>query len=53
MEAVCTPPHDIPGNPVASYLPKGQGSEILKDLMRRSEAVLRKSSGQPGPRSPR
>ena len=41
LEAVCTPPHDIPGKPVAEFLPKGQGSEILNDLMRRSEAVLK------------
>jgi 2,3-bisphosphoglycerate-independent phosphoglycerate mutase len=44
LQAVCTPPHDIPGKPVADFLPKGQGSEILRDLMRRSEAVL---SGHP------
>ena len=42
LEAVCTPPHDIPGQPVAGYLPKGKGSDVLKDLMRRSEAVLAK-----------
>ncbi len=40
VQATCTPPHDIPGKPVAEFLPKGPGSEILKDLMRRSEAVL-------------
>ena len=40
LEAVCTPPHDISGQPIATYLPKGRGSEILKDLMQRSEAVL-------------
>ena len=39
--AICTPPHDIPSQPVAGRLPKGPGSEILNDLMRRSEAVLR------------
>ena len=39
--ADCTPPHDIPDKPVAEYLPRGQGSEILRDLMERSEAVLR------------
>jgi 2,3-bisphosphoglycerate-independent phosphoglycerate mutase len=41
LEAVCTPPHDIPGKPVTEYLPKGKGSNILNDLMRRSEAVLK------------
>lgn len=41
LEALCTPPHDIPGKPVAGFLPQGKGSEILNDLMRRSEAVLK------------
>jgi 2,3-bisphosphoglycerate-independent phosphoglycerate mutase len=40
LKAVCTPPHDIPGRKIEEYLPKGSGSEILRDLMRRSEAVL-------------
>lgn len=40
VETICTPPHDIPGKPVAGYLPQGKGSEILQDLMHRSEAVL-------------
>lgn len=39
--AVCTPPHDIPGKPIAGYLPRGAGSKILRDLMTRSEAVLK------------
>ena len=38
--ATCTPPHDIPGEPVKEFLPKGPGSEILRDLMARSESVL-------------
>lgn len=41
LKAVCTPPHDIPGQPVSGYLPKGAGSRLLRDLMRHSEAVLR------------
>jgi 2,3-bisphosphoglycerate-independent phosphoglycerate mutase len=41
LEAVCTPPHDIPGKPVKEYLPKGKGSRALLDLMKRSEAVLK------------
>ena len=41
LEAVCTPPHDISGQPIAEYLPKGKGSEILLNLMTRSEAVLK------------
>lgn len=39
--ATCTPPHDIPGQPVRDFLPKGTGSELLLDLMKRSEAVLK------------
>ncbi len=34
------PPHDIPDKPIADYLPKGSGSELLRDLMERSRAVL-------------
>jgi 2,3-bisphosphoglycerate-independent phosphoglycerate mutase len=41
LEAVCTPPHDIPGKPVAGFLPKGAGSTFLRDLMARSEGVLK------------
>jgi 2,3-bisphosphoglycerate-independent phosphoglycerate mutase len=41
LKAECTPPHDIPGKPVAEFLPKGHGSEVLRDLMNRSEPVLR------------
>jgi 2,3-bisphosphoglycerate-independent phosphoglycerate mutase len=41
LQATCTPPHDIPGRPVAQYLPHGPGSEVLRDLMARSEDVLR------------
>jgi len=44
LSAGCTPPHDIPGKPVAGYLPSGPGSERLRELMAASEAVL---SGHP------
>jgi len=40
--ATCTPPHDIPGKPIDQFMPKGQGSDLLRELMKRSEAVLRK-----------
>jgi len=40
LKAVCTPPHDISERPVADYLPHGEGSGLLHDLMKRSEAVL-------------
>jgi len=41
LQADCTPPHDIPGKPVADFLPKGPGSDFIIDLMKKSEAVLR------------
>ncbi len=39
--ANCTPPHDIPGKPIDRFLPTGPGSDLLRGLMKRSEAVLR------------
>ncbi len=39
--ARCTPPHDIPGKPIEEFLPRGQGSDILRKLMKRAEGVLR------------
>ncbi len=39
--ASCTPPHDIPDKPIGEFLPKGEGSDILRELMKCSEAVLR------------
>ena len=41
LEAKCTPPHDIPGQTVKEYLPQGPGSDFLRDLMARSEPLLR------------
>jgi len=38
--ATCTPPHDIPDKPIAEFLPHGTGSDLLRDLMERSKAVL-------------
>jgi len=38
--AACTPPHDIHDKPIDEFLPKGPGSELLRDLMERSQAVL-------------
>jgi len=39
--ATCTPPHDILDKPIAEFLPRGPGSDLLRDLMKRSEAVIR------------
>jgi len=39
--ASCTPPHDIHDKAIAKFFPKGPGSELLRELMIRSELVLR------------
>ncbi|MEM1885145.1 MAG: cofactor-independent phosphoglycerate mutase, partial [Candidatus Jordarchaeales archaeon] len=36
----CTPPHDITGMRVEEYLPRGEGSELLLELMRAAQRVL-------------
>ncbi|RMF94234.1 MAG: cofactor-independent phosphoglycerate mutase [Candidatus Schekmanbacteria bacterium] len=36
-----TPPHDISGQEVINYIPKGEGSELLLGLMQRAFTVLR------------
>ncbi|MBI2328328.1 MAG: cofactor-independent phosphoglycerate mutase [Chloroflexi bacterium] len=41
LRATCTPPHDIPDKPIAEFMPRGPGSDLLRDLMQRSEVVLR------------
>ncbi|MFC1847293.1 cofactor-independent phosphoglycerate mutase [Chloroflexota bacterium] len=41
LSATCIPPHDIPGKLIDQFLPAGQGSDLLRDLMKRSEVVLR------------
>jgi len=40
LDAICTPPHDIPNKPIAEFMPHGPGSDILVDLMERSRYVL-------------
>mgnify|MGYP000067657196 CR=1 FL=1 len=37
----CTPPHDILGEPFERFLPQGEGSELLRELIRWSWEVLR------------
>ncbi|MBI4354143.1 MAG: cofactor-independent phosphoglycerate mutase [Candidatus Omnitrophica bacterium] len=37
----CTPPHDILGKPIESFLPTGPGSEILNRVMRDSVGLLK------------
>lgn len=38
-----TPPHDISGKPIAGYLPKGTGAQLLLDYMERARPVLQRS----------
>jgi 2,3-bisphosphoglycerate-independent phosphoglycerate mutase len=40
IRAECTPPHDILDQSIAKHLPRGQGAEILTDLMKRSRDLL-------------
>ena len=40
LKAVCTPPHEIPDKPIWDFLPRGEGSGLLLDLMERSRKVL-------------
>lgn len=40
LGAVCTPPHDIPDQPVEGKLPSGAGSELLLELMEKSKGIL-------------
>ncbi|HLX59986.1 MAG TPA: cofactor-independent phosphoglycerate mutase [Planctomycetota bacterium] len=40
MKAACTPPHNITGKPVESYLPKGDDAQFLLDLMEKSKPIF-------------
>jgi 2,3-bisphosphoglycerate-independent phosphoglycerate mutase len=40
---VCTPPHDISGQKVLSYLPRGNGCEILLELQKQARTILAQS----------
>ncbi len=40
LEVKCTPPHDISDQPVAHYLPEGDGAAVLRAIMERSQTVL-------------
>ncbi|MDP8218450.1 MAG: cofactor-independent phosphoglycerate mutase [Candidatus Theseobacter exili] len=37
----CVPPHDILGQPVEDYLPKGPGGKFLTDIMEESNIILK------------
>lgn len=40
LKAACTPPHDITGKPIGTYLPTGDDSDWLEGLMQASVALL-------------
>jgi 2,3-bisphosphoglycerate-independent phosphoglycerate mutase len=40
IKAICTPPHDITDRPISDYLPKGQDSDLLREIMEASVPVL-------------
>jgi len=40
MKVKCQPPHDIPGQEAAGYLPSGKGSDELRELIAKSQEIL-------------
>jgi 2,3-bisphosphoglycerate-independent phosphoglycerate mutase len=40
FEADCTPPHDIPNQPIAGHLPRGPDADVVRELMSRARKVL-------------
>lgn len=40
-DTLTDPPHDHPDKPAVDHLPRGSGSELLRDLMKRAEPILR------------
>ncbi|MBF0553803.1 MAG: cofactor-independent phosphoglycerate mutase [Nitrospirae bacterium] len=41
VDMSCTPPHDITGKPIMSYLPHGEKSHLLLELMSKSQEILK------------
>ncbi|WP_420264931.1 cofactor-independent phosphoglycerate mutase [Candidatus Magnetominusculus dajiuhuensis] len=41
VDMSCTPPHDITGKPILSYLPNGESSCLLLELMSKSQQILK------------
>ncbi|HTL28026.1 MAG TPA: 2,3-bisphosphoglycerate-independent phosphoglycerate mutase, partial [Tepidisphaeraceae bacterium] len=40
FDVTTKPPHEIPDEPIAKYVPKGQGSEILRHIMEKSQELF-------------
>jgi len=43
LNAECVPPHDITGKEIGTYLPKGPGAQVLKELMEKSVGLLKEA----------
>ncbi|MBF0319822.1 MAG: cofactor-independent phosphoglycerate mutase [Nitrospirae bacterium] len=41
IDMSCTPPHDITGKPATPYLPHGNGADVLLELMKQSQEILK------------
>jgi len=41
MDVECSPPHDIPNQPVADHWPRGTGSDRIRTIMDRAAEMLR------------
>ena len=41
LKLKCAPPHDIPNQPVADHLPRGNGQQRVREIMRRAAEMLR------------
>ncbi|MFC1668405.1 cofactor-independent phosphoglycerate mutase [Chlamydiota bacterium] len=39
---ICVPPHDIIGKPISLFLPKGKGSNFLREIMQEAQSALEK-----------
>jgi 2,3-bisphosphoglycerate-independent phosphoglycerate mutase len=42
LEVACMPPHDIPGEAVVEYLPKGKGAERIRRIMEEAQPIVAK-----------
>ncbi len=40
LDAACMPPHDIPGEPIKDYLPKGKAAARLREIMDAARTIL-------------
>ncbi|HKQ49098.1 MAG TPA: cofactor-independent phosphoglycerate mutase [Phycisphaerae bacterium] len=40
LEVACMPPHDIPGEAVSEYLPKGKAAERIRRIMEEAEPIV-------------